>query len=169
MGMLLFAGALSAFAIAFCMTIAYFLAPEFPGGPAGAWAIGGVAAFFGAGGVLGGFIGGWYIGKEKGPLAIHELGTKEIEFPHMKITLNRDDILGMDYVRAGYWRDGGSGRSGERLCQMFCRVRDGEQAKHVIVHSDCINLFKRWRAFAREVGLEVKEHKVPWSQWPRLD
>jgi len=164
------ASALSVFAFAFAMTIPFFLVPTFPGGPAGAWALGGVIAFFAVGGVLGGFVGGWYMGKAKERLAVHRLDSDAIEFPHVKLTFKRADILGMDYVIGGYyWKraDAGSGR--ERLGQMFCRVAKGDAEARVIVHSDSTNLVKRWSEFAHAVGLEVEQHRLPRQEWPRIE
>jgi len=167
---LLLALAISAFALAFAMTISYALAPEFPGGPAGAWALGGVIAFFAVGGVLGGFIAGWQMSKAKGPLAVHRLGSDEIRFPHLKVTLRRREILGMDYVIGGYrWTRADTGEGRRRLCQMFCRVADGSDENRVIVHTDARNLAKRWRAFAHAVDLSMEEHRLPRREWPRVD
>jgi hypothetical protein len=165
--------------LALVAAIVYFGWDEFPVGNGGLIAIASVVAFFGLGGVVGGFVGGWYMTKSKGPLATHRLGSDEIHFPQMNITLKRDAVVALEFVNGGYlWKradTGGWARA--RLRQTFCHVRGtgaargerDENEKRVIVHATSINVESRWRDFAREVGLRFERHDLPREKWPRVE
>jgi len=132
--------------------------------------IGLIVAFLASIGIIGGFLAGWYIAKRKGPLAVYMLGSDEIHFPQMRVTVNRHDVVAIEMVHGKYGnrQQAHEGPNWRRLRQVFCHTRS-ESDQRVIVHSDTGNHERVWRQFAQELGVPFERHDLPKAKWPHVE